>query len=500
MKSKLGAHSNSLLSKLTKLVPDERGQILVMFTIMIPVMLGLTGLALEGGRLFMLHSQMQDLADAAALAGAKELDGANDAITRATGRAENLLTNDTWWSSIASAGIQILDPPTFYSALAGDKDPVTGRVQATDVVTTDPTQANYIKVVTVTRDVVPLFLVSVGATTGGVQATATAGTEYVICNVQPLMLCNPYGSDFKNNVHVGDLFGFTAQGQSSYSSGDFNLIDPAGQTHSGAQDIAALLSQSSANFCFADNVSPHTGSASGPVSNGINVRFDITPNPAGGLDTTPGPNVIKGKQSGGSCSNPQLTNDSDTTAGRPHALPLKINMSTTTPTGNPGSTFMGGTFDTTRANQYWRDHHNATGSWPSDPTSGNPLSRYQVYQNERNGVAGYTFIIGEDPAPSCNPPAGTDDRRKISVAIVNCNPPLAGNSINSLRSNAYANFFLVRPVDAGSNNTADCENGTCNPPGNRYPAGVIWTEFIEMLTPNTAGNKLHQIVQLYRDQ
>ena len=105
---------------------------------------------------------------------------------------------------------------------------------------------------------------------------------------------------------------------------------------------------------------------------------------------------------------------------------------------------MSGTFDTTRANQYWRDHHNATGSWPSDPTSGQPLTRYQVYQNERNNV--YSWIIGENPAPSCNPPAGTDDRRKISVAILDCDPPLAGDSIKSIRSNSYANFFLVRPV------------------------------------------------------
>ena len=253
MKLKFG--SLSMLSNLTKLVRDERGHILLMFTIMVPVMLGITGLALEGGRLFMLHSELQNLADAAALAGAKELDGANDAIARATDKARNLLTNDTWWSSIARSGIQILDQPTFYSALAGDTDPVTGRVQATDVVTTDPTQANYIKVVTVTRDVVPMFLVAVGATTtNGKTATATAGSTFVICNVRPLMLCDPYGSNFANNVHVGDLFGFTAQGQSSYTSGDFNLLDPAGQTHSGAQDIAKLLSQSSPNFCFADNV------------------------------------------------------------------------------------------------------------------------------------------------------------------------------------------------------------------------------------------------------
>jgi len=99
---------------------------------MIPVqlMIGMFALVLDGGAFFHLNTDLQELADASALAGAAELDGANDAITRATDRAQNLLSNDPHWSNVARSGVQITTP-TFYSSLNPD------------TATTDPTQAYY---------------------------------------------------------------------------------------------------------------------------------------------------------------------------------------------------------------------------------------------------------------------------------------------------------------------------------------------------------------------
>ena len=50
-------------SKLAKLVRDEKGQIVIMFTIMVPVIMGVIGLSLEVGRFYLLHSQLQDMAE-----------------------------------------------------------------------------------------------------------------------------------------------------------------------------------------------------------------------------------------------------------------------------------------------------------------------------------------------------------------------------------------------------------------------------------------------------
>ena len=138
------------LSKLVNLVRDEKGQILLMFTIMILVIMGVLGLSLEVGRVWHLRSQLQDLADAAALAGARKLDGSPGAIANAKIAAE-AVNNQTWWSDtpittrLATTGFK------FYSQLNPDA--------LTDL----DENAFYIKVTTSPGGIVPAFLTAVGA-------------------------------------------------------------------------------------------------------------------------------------------------------------------------------------------------------------------------------------------------------------------------------------------------------------------------------------------------
>src|SRR5262245_60767517 len=89
---------------LGKLGRDEDGHVLLYLTVMVRMMIGMVGLVLDGGRFFHLKTDLYGLADAAALAGAVELDGRADAITRATDKAQNLLSNDPRWSNVARSG------------------------------------------------------------------------------------------------------------------------------------------------------------------------------------------------------------------------------------------------------------------------------------------------------------------------------------------------------------------------------------------------------------
>ncbi len=279
-----------LLSLFSNLGKDEDGGVLIYFTVMLPVIVGMIGLALEGGQFHHLNSDLQELADAASLAGAAELDGANDAITRAIDKATNLLSNDPHWSNVAKSGAQITTP-TFYSNISSNGDTVT----------TDPTQATYIKVTTVTRQVQPAFLAAIGAgSIAGTSASAVAGSNTVACNVQPLMLCNPYEGTSEFHATPGQLFEFVpAGGGSGLSPGDFALVDPSGQSNSSAKDIRNLLAAATPNFCYVDNVSPRPGQVTQDVNDGINVRFDEPPQGAAkndpSFDQTPAPDVIKGE-------------------------------------------------------------------------------------------------------------------------------------------------------------------------------------------------------------
>ena len=241
-----------LLSRIRR---DERGSILVQATLTILVMMGMAGLALDGARYFMVNNDLQQLADAAALAAAKKLDGTaplSDADT-----AARSLSNAVHWYDVSgatiltgTAGVQ------FYETLAD--------IDANNP-TNLPANANFVKVTTGTWQVAPTFLSAVNVLTGGVasnnstQASAVAGSTYVACNVQPLMLCNPQEpSAF--SASPGDLYGLTPTGSTGgYSPGDFGLLDPAGQTHSGAKDIRDLLAAENPPFCYINKVSPAQG-------------------------------------------------------------------------------------------------------------------------------------------------------------------------------------------------------------------------------------------------
>jgi Flp pilus assembly protein TadG len=482
--------SFALNAALRRLRKDEDGSIWIQAVLVIAVILGMAGLAIDAARYYMLHSDLQDMADAAALAGAKELDGQSGAIARATSAAQTYFNNHACLYSNGSpstgncarwfdtAGTAIADVQIYekYSD-----------IPASPIDPTEDANASFIKVTTGSWGVTPTLLAAIGVTsTQQASAKAIAGSTFVACNVQPLMLCNPNEpNDF--SPAVGTLFGFTQQGGGGgFSPGDFSLLDPGGSTHSGAKDIRNLLSENNPEFCYVDSVSPRPGQASGDVADGINVRFDMQPNGnVDGLDQTPAPNVLKGiipKKTGNSCSwtgngvqTPQygaLPGDTDT------ALNANSHM------------WEGHTMDMTAANGYWNYHYGS--NWPAEITT-----RAQAYCREAGlaldcltnptdpptaGQAAPTNTGLESKAPFCAPQSvltsGTDRRRIISVAIVDCLANnVQGNQASTVRSNKYAEFFLTKPVA-----TTD---------------GVIWAEFLRFMTPASEGSQLHQVIRLY---
>jgi Flp pilus assembly protein TadG len=484
-----------LRNNLARLGKDEDGHVLLYFTIMLPVMIGMTGLVLDGGALFHLNSDLQELADASALAGAAELDGKNDAITRATDRAQHLLSNDPHWSNstLNATGIQI-STPTFYSALNPD------------VVTTDPTQAGFIKVTTVTREVKPTFLHAVHASSNRqTSASAVAGTTSVACNVQPLMLCNPYEGTSDFNATAGQLFVLKQKGSTGgFSPGDFGLVDPPGVNSSGSKTIRNLLAATTPNFCYVNNISPRPGQATGDVSDAINVRFDLAPNGnTTGLDQTPAPNVTKGIMPDTpqhACNLNKYQADGASSV-RNYMLPGATAASTTT----VGSLTIGSTMDSTAANAYWNYHHGA--NWPAGITT-----RFQAYCQELGlgsdclgSNSPPTWVANTEPrAPQCAPAgvrnSGDYKRRLIAVAIVNCLAQnVQGNSATNLKSNEYGVFFVTNPSPTSQPNPLNNYLGSSS-------NGEIVAEFVKTINQGDCAvnpaqpycNGLHQIVQLYR--
>lgn len=81
---------------------DHRGYVIALTLIAMPMLLGFSLLVIDVGRSSNLHTDLQNAVDAMALAGARELDGRDDAISRAQTAIEKI-ANSAAFSGAGSA-------------------------------------------------------------------------------------------------------------------------------------------------------------------------------------------------------------------------------------------------------------------------------------------------------------------------------------------------------------------------------------------------------------
>ncbi|HEX6119182.1 MAG TPA: pilus assembly protein TadG-related protein, partial [Dongiaceae bacterium] len=159
--------------------------------------MGFAALVIDGGRLYTLDTEMQSAADALALAGAAELDGNDDAITRADnamGKSASvtpLVQNDQTFASGARAITGF--SRRFLTKLPADSQPLSA---ADAFVTTDPATARFVQVNLTgpdDRSIDTLFAPAIGgSSTADAGAVAIAGFTSAVCKFTPLFMCNPY--------------------------------------------------------------------------------------------------------------------------------------------------------------------------------------------------------------------------------------------------------------------------------------------------------------------
>lgn len=97
------------MKKLIKLLKNEDGQALVLVAIAMTVLIGLTALVIDVGTLYVTRSKLQNAADAAALAGAQDLETINDPVATAEyyGRLNGAENTDAAIDSEDSTKIQV---------------------------------------------------------------------------------------------------------------------------------------------------------------------------------------------------------------------------------------------------------------------------------------------------------------------------------------------------------------------------------------------------------
>jgi Flp pilus assembly protein TadG len=453
---------------------DRRGTVLPYVAMMLAVIIGLAALAIDGSRLMSVQTQLQNAADALALAGVTELDRRPDSIIRAEAAIRGLIANP-----ITGAGIeQVAEVSSvdFLRSLPPSDDlPIT-----TANLTDDPTLAAYVQVTVKPVTMLTIFPISLlsGRRIISVSAQSVAGYDQVLCNATPLYVCNPFeaagmtyyqatqavvaasqdpGSQHRLIRLAGSQFNNGAYGAGAvgYIAPDTGLLPAASCGPGAGYGVPQGLAASQVHACFRLSAVNLLPSEDQPAMAGLNTRFDIYAN---GFDACriypPDQNVRKGYITLGN------SNWCSAVPGGPNwpmptpqaaALPVDQNMIRANGTLDTSVALGNGVWNCAA---YWNVAH-AVGPGQDSPPAGcstaATISRYDVYRYEMNFL-GDRSLAAETGAPQCAPP-GESNRRIVDAAIINCGstPVPMHADVQGVPVAAFARLFLVLPANAGTN-------------------------------------------------
>lgn len=495
-----------MLSRLARFARDSRGAVAPLFAVSLLAVVGAGALAWDVSRGYALRAELEAAADAAALAGATQLDGQPDAITRADTAALGALVQnahrlaDTYEVNTVGAGdtIQYLTDLT------------------TRTVTTDPAEANFIEITLAPRTMGLVLGGLVGAGGFNARAHAVAGYGRAICKVPPMMICNPMDPDpFDGDALTGKgLVLSPAPNTGAWAPGQFGFLAVAG----GANALNHALARSPPETeCYGETATTRGGNVAA-ADGWINIRFDLYRNggPNGVRNDPaypPAMNTIIGVKTNPGASACTATPVAPTNTCSPDVAVIAGGMGLPRDCNQTGTGTGSGVWNVAK---YFANNH-AGLTWPYTPAAGwaaygpSPTdpnvtvpTRWQVYNWELamlKGVAGGGIAtpagafsggqnvtsagVAKDYArPQCSAGAtqATPDRRKISVVVLNCvSDNIHANQPATVRG--FMDLFLIAPVTS--------------PPATA--AQTIYAEYIEATSDtSTVGEEtLFHSVRLY---
>ncbi|HYO63033.1 MAG TPA: pilus assembly protein TadG-related protein [Pyrinomonadaceae bacterium] len=240
----------------------ERGSVLAVATLGMLAFLLATGLCVDVGHLYLAKNELQNAADAAALAAASGLNSNPTGITEAKARAT--VAMNTYEFNKAGATI----PPanvTYAVNLGGPYvDETTAKGSAG--------QIRFVRVKTAPSPVKIFFARIVLGGSRDVTAEATAGMSVPltsVCDFLPVSVI-----DYGTPIMPKNVYTFRSDSGNTVSPGNYQILAVAGR---GGRDVRAGLA-AGVDACaepgaeYAVDTKP--GLTSGPVRVGINTRFD----------------------------------------------------------------------------------------------------------------------------------------------------------------------------------------------------------------------------------
>ena len=463
---------------------SQSGSVAPIVAISLFALIAAAGIGFDYSRMASLDTELQDAADQAALAAATQLDGKSDSITRATAAAQNLFANNARFANDGTSRGIVISNFTFYVGYDQSAD-------AYGTVTTDPKLASVVKVTTAGREAFFALTPIVGAIrSGSLTGTATAGIGQAICKVPPVMICNP-AETATNTDPLADFTAPTGTGLklvtgNATAPGNFGWLES--NIGNGASALAEALGYDSPpGTCSPiQGVTTKTG-MNASVLSALNTRFDVfangnstCPSQDGGT-CSPSANTRKDlvcqSANGTSCNNDNWSESAKpyrpTTVGAlpsngsadPDMMGYPRDMCHAVPAGTTGACGVTGNGSWDR-DAYFRVNYgySTTSPWTSGTGLPSTATRYQVYQWELShpsvvvggksrGIAVPQTLTGKDtgfgtPATGragLTPGGANLDRRRISVAVLNCNALSVSGKTSNIPVAKWLDVFLVEP-------------------------------------------------------
>lgn len=241
---------------------NQRGSVLAISAIGMVAFMLAVGLGVDISRFYTAQAELQNAADAAALAAVSGLNTASAGITRAADRAVQAMNK----YDFNHTGVSFPRANVLFSTN------LNGTYVSEATAAASPANIRFVKVTTPASPVGVSFASSVLGMSKNLTATATAGYSVpinVYCNWLPVSVI-----DYDVPLTPGNTYTFRADNQMQVSNGNMQILAAAGP---GGSDVRYGLG-SGVDLCAEPgaiySIDTKPGANTGPVKQGINTRFD----------------------------------------------------------------------------------------------------------------------------------------------------------------------------------------------------------------------------------
>lgn len=243
----------------------SKGQIVAVFTIVLPVLLGVMALGVDFALIYFNWSMVQKAADAAALAGASQLTGVAGSASTVQPAVVNYVNGYACMNGIS-------DPAATYPTLCTETTHPGGFVDKIVFTNVTDTEVS----VGIKRTVPYYFGKLIGLNTANVAAKATAAVDpigTVTSGLFPVGIqCNSPCSTV--NLDPGQVTSFGSKFVGGLAPGNWDWLD-LGQGKGASALGSAIQNGASGSFSISEDVGSAPGNKgnSGPVKKGLNARL-----------------------------------------------------------------------------------------------------------------------------------------------------------------------------------------------------------------------------------